>query len=422
MGWLPLSILRSAVHPRLSRLRTAYLSTVATGLYDTQRVSVPVGSSGSVSIDLHNLAKVSSSEPLLIYLPPFSAAASTSGVAHLPRFAQKHATAVIHYRWTEPSSEDESVDCDLSDGEADNRHFCPGWPAPIHDTLKAYSWIVENLSPSTYTRRDIYVYGSYLGASLATSLALTEAHPHERTGIRGCIAYNGIYNWTMFLPDHSINKPSKSSSRNILEEILISPGDSDFLELKQMARELFMRPDDLFDPFASSCLFFHTPGLFVPPSFDALAIPPAFPLTDLSWHFDGAAESLVPLKPPRKSPLAFPPRKSTIKIPEVLLLHNTLPPLPPSLQRRRQRKKKNTYGNSFQIQAEELASLMRRSINKIELKERIKWDEHFDDWDDEAYRRIQVFDVGYNGQFNELYGKGDNLASNWLDERISRRL
>ncbi|KAI0450957.1 hypothetical protein F5B21DRAFT_408532 [Xylaria acuta] len=413
MRWLVNSILRSPVRPLQFRLGTKPLSTIASGLHNAERINVPVGSSGSVKIDLHNLSKVSSSEPLLVYLPPFSTEAPASDLTQLPRFAQRHATAVIHYRWTDPF-EEESVDDGASDGEeAIYRRFHPRWPAPIHDTLKAYTWIVENLVPtnSGSARRDIYVYGSYLGASLATSLALTEAHPHERMAVRGCVAYNGIYNWTMFLPDHPINKLPKSLSRNFLEEILTLSGDPDFHELKQMARELFNKPDDLFDPFASSCLFFHTPGLLVPPSFDESAIPPESSLIDMPWLPEEAVEQLMPLKQPRRSPLVFPPRKSTLKIPEMLLLHDTAPPLPPSLMRRRQRRKKETHVNSFRTQAEALASLMRRSINKVELKERMKWDEDMHDYDDEADRRVQVHDVG---------DKSDDVAAAWLDDRMFR--
>ncbi|KAI1275585.1 hypothetical protein F5Y07DRAFT_369733 [Xylaria sp. FL0933] len=414
MRWLSHKILRSTVHlhPVPSGLRTKPLSTIASGLHHGERVSVPVGSSGCVNIDLHNLAKLSSSEPLLVYLPPFSAAAPASDLAQLPRFAHKHATAVIHYRWTETPSDGESVKSDAADGEEMVfRRFHPGWPAPIHDTLKAYTWIVENLAPTTYVRRDIYVYGSYLGASLAASLTLTEAHPHERMAVRGCVAYNGIYNWTMFLPDHPINKLPQSVSRNFLEDLLFLPADPDFQDLKQMTDELFNQPGDLFDPFASPCLFFHTPGLLVPPSFHESAIPPASSLTDMTWLPEETIEQLMPLSHPRKSPLVFPPRQSTLKIPEMLLLHDPAPPLPPSLLRRRHRRKKKNFGNNFRMQAEELASLMRRSINKVELKERMKWDDDIDLWDDEADRRIQIHDVGK---------QGDSAAAAWLEERMLR--
>ncbi|KAI0405108.1 hypothetical protein F4802DRAFT_198674 [Xylaria palmicola] len=425
MRWLLGSISRSTVRPPLFRLGVRPLSRIASVLHDAERVSVPVGSSGNVNIDLHNLSKVSSSEPLLIYLPPFSTSAPAGNLAQLPRFAQRYATAVINYRWTEPSPEDAPVQDDALDGEGHIfRRFHPGWPAPIHDTLKAYTWIVENLIPPTYARRDIYVYGSYLGASLATSLALTEAHPHERMAVRGCVAYNGIYNWTTFLPDHPINKAPKSSSSpsgHFLEDILALPGDPDFQDLRHMARDLFPRPDDLFDPFASPCLFFHTPGLLVPPSFDASAIPspPPSALADLPWLPEGAVDELVlalaPPRQPRRSPLIFPPRTSTLKIPEVLLLHDAAPPLPPSLLRRRQRRqKRTTRGNNFRVQAEELAALMRRSIDKVELKERMKWDEDAGGWDDEADRRVQVNEVG-------AAGDDDDAAAAWLEDRMLRQ-
>lgn len=365
---------------------------------------------------LHNIAKVSSLDPLLVYLPPYSTA-FTDRPVQLPKFMQRQPTAVINYRWagfTAFKAEDLPAQSE-EDGDA---HLT--WPAPIHDAAKAYDWIVENLGPSTYTRRDIYLYGSYLGASLATSLALTETHPHARMGVRGCVAYNGIYNWTMFLPDHPINKLPKLRTMSILEEILSRPDDPAFRELRQHAEALFRRPDNLFDPFASPCLFFHTPGLLVPPSFDASAIPPPPLLPDLAAVL--ADDTFAPVvKPPRKSALVFPPRKSTLKIPETLLLHSTPPPLPPSLLRRRQRRKKEHLGNSFAAQAEELAALMRRSVDKVELKERSKWDDEFEGWNDEATRRVRVVDVGPDDAGGDwgLDGRGEELVAAWLEDRFS---
>ncbi|OTA59541.1 hypothetical protein K449DRAFT_397174 [Hypoxylon sp. EC38] len=369
--------------------------------------------------DLHNIAKVSSPDPLLIYLPPFSTAFA-GRPAQLPRFLQRQPTAVINYRWA-GFSPFQTQDSDISGSdeqleEDEETHL--SWPAPIHDTARAYDWIVENLGPSNYTRRDIYVYGSYLGASLATSLALTETHPHARMGLRGVVAYNGIYNWTMFLPDHPINQVPKLRSMSIFEEILARPGDPDFQELKQHAEALFGRPDNLFDPFASSCLFFHTPGLYVPPSFDASALAPVTSLLDSPTYTEDTSQLWMPSTPPRKSPLIFPPRNSTLKIPETLLLHSTPPPLPPSFQRRRQRRKKEHVGNNFRAQAEELARLMRRSINKVELAERLKWDYELNGLGDEADRRVQVYDAGFNTGDYSLGGKGEEQAAAWLEDHI----
>ncbi|KAI1777114.1 hypothetical protein F4818DRAFT_409186 [Hypoxylon cercidicola] len=393
-------------------LRGQKLRCFSTVVNDVERVSIRNGSSGTITIDLHNLAKVSSLDPLLVYLPPYSTV-FTEKPAQLPLFMQRQPTAVINYRWTGFTAF-EAEDFPAQSGEDGDTHL--SWPTPIHDAARAYDWIVENLGPSTYTRRDIYLYGSYLGASLATSLALTETHPHARMGVRGCVAYNGIYNWTMFLPDHPIHQLPKLRMTNILEKILSQPDDPVFRELRQHAEALFGRPDNLFDPFASPCLFFHTPGLLVPPAFDASAIHPA---PDLSVPEEDPLGIFAPAKPPRKSALVFPPRKSTLKIPETLLLHSTPPPLPPSLLRRRQRRKKEPLGNSFAAQAEELAALMRRSIDKLELKERFRWDDHFEDWDGEAARRVQVSDVGLNAGDFELDGKGEEMAAAWLEDHIS---
>ncbi|OTA92865.1 hypothetical protein M434DRAFT_31478 [Hypoxylon sp. CO27-5] len=407
---------RSSVFRGLHGLKPRYFSVVVN---DVERVSVRNGSSGVVTIDLHNIAKVSSPDPLLIYLPPFSTAFADRP-AQLPRFLQRQPTAVINYRWAGFSpfqtqdSDASGADEQLEEGE--ETHL--SWPAPIHDTARAYDWIVENLGPSNYTRRDIYVYGSYLGASLATSLALTETHPHARMGLRGVVAYNGIYNWTMFLPDHPINQVPKLRSMSIFEEILARPGDPDFQELKQHAEALFGRPDNLFDPFASSCLFFHTPGLYVPPSFDASALAPVTSLLDSPTYTEDTSQLWMPSTPPRKSPLVFPPRNSTLKIPETLLLHSTPPLLPPSFQRRRQRRKKEHVGNNFRTQAEELARVMRRSINKVELAERLKWDYELAGLGDEADRRVQVYDAGFNTGDYSLGGKGEELAAAWLEDHI----
>lgn len=295
-----------------------------------------------------------------------------------------------------------------------------GWPCPIHDTLLAYSWIVENLKPSTSARRHVYLYGSYLGASLATSVALTESHPHLQMGVRGCIAYNGIYNWTTFLPDHPVNKPPKAKTVNVLEAILSSPRDPNFQQLQRHAEALFGSPANLFDSFASSCLFFRTPGLLVPRTFNTSAIgldvsvpcsPPASSLPGVDLLMPSA------FKAPQRRALAFPPRNSTLRIPEMLLLHSAPPPLPRLLRRRSRGRKKELVGNHFQTQAEELAHVVRGSLAKL-LRQRMKWDEDLDDVGGEIQNRVQVHDVGLNDGSWELQGDGEKLATSWLDEHL----
>ncbi|KAI1141550.1 hypothetical protein F5Y05DRAFT_265494 [Hypoxylon sp. FL0543] len=412
------SLVRSSIFEGLRGHKPRRFSVVVN---DVERVSVRNGSSGFVTIDLHNIAKVSSPDPLLIYLPPYSTAFADRP-AQVPRFLQRRPVAVINYRWAglNPLETEELPSSKSNEQSEEDELPHLSWPTPIHDTARAYDWIIENLSPSTSTRRNIYVYGSYLGASLATSLALTETHPHARMGIRGVVAYNGIYNWTMFLPDHPINNPPKQRSMSIFEEILAHSGDPKFQDMKRHAEALFGRPDNIFDPFASPCLFFQTPGLLVPPSFDASALPPpGTSILDLSTDPEDVSQQLLtPLRHPRRSPLVFPPRKSTLKIPETLLLHSPPPPLPPSLLRRRLRRKKSHAGNSFRYQAEQLAGLMRRSLDKFELKERSKWDDDFESWHDEAARRVQVSDGGLSTDAYGLGVKGEGLAAAWLEDHI----
>ncbi|RYP93364.1 hypothetical protein DL770_000553 [Monosporascus sp. CRB-9-2] len=336
----------------------------------------------------------------------------------LPLFCHRHPTAVVHYRWTgyPPVEDGGATEAPEPEGFYTPLH----WPTPLHDTLQAYSWILENLMPSSCTRRDVYVYGSYLGASLATSLTLTETHPHQRMGIRGCIAFNGIYDWTMVLPDHPINKFPRTRPVNILEDMLTQSLDPTFLDFKQQARMLFQKPDSLFDPFASPCLFFHTPGIHVPQSFTerVQGIPPSkLPAEEITL------ELLLAAKPPKKSHLKFPPTESTLKIPEMLLIHSGPPPPAPSLQRRLQRRKKEYRRNGFRTQAEELAGLMRHSIHEYELKDRKQWDEDLQGlktWGEEAMRRVQVHDVGPHYEVPELPGDGNQFAEAWLEDRLSR--
>jgi hypothetical protein len=357
----------------------------------------------------------------------------------LPPFLRRYPTAVINYRWAGfhpyPDSEPASPP-NLSTGEGAGTEQggfspIPRWPFPVHDTLQGYSWIVKNFGPTTHTRRDVYVYGSYLGASLATSMALTESHPHQRMAVRGCVAYNGIYNWTMFLPDHQVNKKSGVRAANVLEEILGQPTDPAFHELRQHMPGLFGDPSHLFDSFASPCLFFQTPGLLVPEGFDVSADPVIAMLGPTArQESDDAQAAIRELlgamqdKASRRSALAFPPRKSTLKLPEMLLLHTPAPT--PLLRRRRwqrrpTRRKRTPASNDFGTQAEELAALMRRSLEKLELRERARWDDGFDSFD-EIQRRVQIQDVGEDETLWELPSRGEAVALDWLEERMVGKL
>ncbi|POR33103.1 Uncharacterized protein TPAR_06695 [Tolypocladium paradoxum] len=373
----------------------------AFGTRRPERVDVRCGSAGHVTIDLFNAPENSPESALLIHLPPFPS--SDDSEARLPEFLQHLPVASINYRWAATSQ-----------AIGQNGALVPlCWPTPTHDTAFAFAWLLETLAPPKNGRRDIYVYGSHLGASLATSLALVEAHSHARFGVRGVVAYNGIYNWTMFLPDHRINKPPTRPKKAVAPA---QPAEGSHLHrLQDEMPGLFDDPTNLFDPFASPSLFFHSPGLVVPRSF-SMSMEDAANIDRLTKGDDA---QVMPLKPPRKSHLIFPPRKSTLKIPETLLLYDSQPPPPPppTTKTGRTRRRAKTPGNTFEAQAEELAELMRRSVDVVELKERSKWDEDIEDKEDEAHRRVQLVGVGPETKSIELSDGGQQAALTWLQHR-----
>ncbi|TPX14643.1 uncharacterized protein E0L32_005335 [Thyridium curvatum] len=446
--WLPAAVrIRVRVGSSAPHQRPRWYSSAP----EAERVIVPCASSGSISVDLHGVQNHPSTSPLLICLPPFSPLGNDV-VPPLPAFTRRYPTAVINYRWPDTvlSSTASSPSSRVSGEDEEEPDFTTPlhWPTPIHDVLFGYEWITANLAPPERSRRDIYVYGSYLGAGLAASLALTESHSHQRMAVRGLAAYNGIYNWTTFLPDHPINSSKNLSSPGITTTTS-SPSvegadGSAFHYLRSQIPALFNCPSNLFDPFASPCLFFHTSGMWVPPNFgtasastlpqsllDAIDALSLDPLRDDGVSAKAAEEEeVLALRPPRKGYLAFPPRQSTLKIPEALFLHQTAPQPAPAARRRRRaatasnastKRRRKAGENNFGTQAGALADLMRRSVDKLELKERLKWDEEFDGWEGEAERRVRVVDAGdgdgAGGGFGLAPG-ADEAIARWLEERM----
>ncbi|KAH6685051.1 hypothetical protein F5X68DRAFT_269514 [Plectosphaerella plurivora] len=378
---------------------------------------------------LHRTSLESSSEPLLIHIPAF--APSPSEPPYVPPFLDSLPTAVINYRWPGPYAGDQALELpEEVDADEEMPDFVTPlhWPTPLHDLLFGYNWVLENLAPSS-GRRDIYVHGAYLGATLAASLALTECHRHERFAVRGLAAYNGIYNWTMFLPDHKINKPT--TGRKATPSL--PPAAIEGTPLHTLRGEmstLFKGPSDLFDPFASPSLLFQTAGLLVPQSFQQASGISAMVDRMAALGLDGSAADLMPtvMTPPRRSALSFPPRRSTLTIPETLLLHDTA--TVPAAARKTKAKttvtsrtaaRRKLKGNHFAAQAEELGGLMRRSLEKIELKERMKWDEEFEDVQAEVEARVKIVDAGepVEGQL-QMNDFGEDVVRRWLEGQMSR--
>ncbi|WQF83952.1 Putative alpha/Beta hydrolase [Colletotrichum destructivum] len=401
-----------------------------------ESVEVVCASSGSITVDLHNVTRHPPSTPLVLYIPPFSPIPGTR--PPVPRFLRPYPTAVINYRWSVPAPTRQSS----SDADAERHDFTTPlqWPTPLHDTLAGYTWLLENLRPPDTARRDVYVYSSHAGASIATSLALTESHHHEPMAVRGLVAWNGIYNWSMFLPDHKVNKPSSARSKKLPPP----PEEGSALHgLQTRIPELFRAPVDLLDPFASPSLFFQTAGMTAPSSFTRAAAMSSF-IDKLSsvtagvkpsdiLDLVGGGSSAFPA--PRRSALIFPPRKSTLKLPPTLLLHDSPPTETAACRTRRsgtssssllsslssssaspRRRRRKVAGHTFETQAAELAGLMRRSLEKLEFKTRMEWDEDFDEAA-EAGRRVAVVDAGENEGL-ELGEQGQEAVREWLEDRI----
>ena len=243
----------------------------------------------------------------------------------------------------------------------------------------------------------------------------------------------------MFLPDHRANrtKPrSRTAAREKAESFgaVSDQGCSVLADLAGKMPGLFARPDRLFDVFASPALMFQTSGMDVPKSFTrstelasqidwlaSLQSSPTCLTSPDNNHRENSPDEFKPPKPPappRRAALIFPPRTSTLKIPDTTLLY-TRPPAPPTGAKRKSRRTK-PWGNTFETQALELGGLMRRSVEKLEVKERRVWDEDFEDWEGTAEKRVRLVDVGQGDDAAGGLGDGglvEDFVSQWLRQK-----
>lgn len=192
------------------------------------------------------------------------------------------------------------------------------FPTPIHDTLAGYDWIVKNLllkqGISCPGRSDrvshVAVCGELIGGGLATMLALTECRIGQ-LGIVSAAINNPIVDWpNIGLDEKAVN------GINTAETLTGSAG-----QLARLRSQLFRRPEQFFDPFASPLLFFRAASQNIP-----VAAPDA-PLDDLEHlaylereehhrqQLDlDVAGGLHPLSPAEK-----PPRKVSKRYPRAAL-------------------------------------------------------------------------------------------------------
>ncbi|EPQ62598.1 Bgt-4266 [Blumeria graminis f. sp. tritici] len=263
--------------------RSSLFSNFFSTLSDQSRcwttVRIDCGVSGHIIIDFFNqqLLREDPTAPLVVYLPP-------TGIRHskhqppIPSYLLSSSTVLarINYRWNIPSA--------YSLGASDNHPF----PVPLHDTVRGWSHITERLVSSYQSfelsaepiaqtseldashlpvktgypvQRPVFIYGTFLGGTLATSLALTENYVLRENPfrIRGLIAKNAVFDWVSIVTD--------AFSRSIPRTLPKTPQNSQYTwnesDLIRLRKKLFTKPNRCFDAFASPMLFFRTAG--VPP-------------------------------------------------------------------------------------------------------------------------------------------------------------
>ncbi|KAF7891273.1 uncharacterized protein EAF02_001598 [Botrytis sinoallii] len=434
-----------------------------------EKYDIACGISGHITVEIRNgfLLRDSPKTPLVIYLPPYPSSPLSS--FHTPSWLLNSYPVInIPYRW--------SHDPKTSFRKQRSHTF----PIPLHDTLQAYSWLLKSYLPSllpepkplesTYfynnpkpIQRPLLIYGSYLGGTLATSIALTESFTSSflPTKIHSLIVHNGIFNWTPIstTPDPSIfHSESADSSPNLsynrlstLDLYESSPWTT--LTLHALKTRLFSSPSQTFDPFASPILFFRNSGISVPqrwPVPPPASIPPTetssfestdsieaddfsrypdpqLPHPDLSNEYateDDEEEPHEALLESRKSNLIFPPANSSLRIPRSLFTYSPFPftgekayDISQNTSQDEGKIEETDEGekgnNIFKQQAQELTKLMRRSVVMHELKIRVQWDEDCDA-DETAKERVtemEVGDAGWDGAVER-----DTVVREWIDE------
>ncbi|KAH6714096.1 hypothetical protein BKA61DRAFT_55880 [Leptodontidium sp. MPI-SDFR-AT-0119] len=270
---------------------------------EVERFDVKCGSSGLISVDLYNsTALKNASNTLIIHLPPTGTHLRDTHPPIPPYLlTPRTALASINYRWNIPSpSASSSKPPKLLSSNPSYAHH--PFPTPLHDTLAGYTFLLSTLLPrfspqptspktitTTKTRQSIYassspspflpiqrpllLYGSFLGGTLATSLALTENFTSRSlpTKIVGLITKNAVFNWTDIVTSPSplasppsSSSPSQSSSSH--QDVNSRDSNWDIQTLHSLKKNLFTTPASAFDSFASPTLFFRTSGLAIPQS------------------------------------------------------------------------------------------------------------------------------------------------------------
>jgi acetyl esterase/lipase len=231
------------------------------------------------------------------------------------------------------------------------------YPTPVHDVLTGYDYVKsrfsQDLNPWTTTTRSgrvkkphlrIGVCGQLVGGSLAAMLGLTESRIAQDR-VAAVAAHAPLTDWVFpervqTLEDallgtgdgendailgKTARRKRKSKARlPSWEEFSDGDGGLSTCNLQVLREQLFKKPANYFDPFASPVHFFRSPSANVPGS----PIDTASERETISEGEDPlSALSLSPPGKPRKAHRKFPPSNSTLLLPSFRLSTGTTTPL-----------------------------------------------------------------------------------------------
>ncbi|KAH7410695.1 hypothetical protein BKA64DRAFT_360427 [Cadophora sp. MPI-SDFR-AT-0126] len=527
---------------RSARQISSTSTTPSREVFEVQKFDVKCGSAGSITVEVYNPSALTNhSNPLIIHLPPTGAHLRSTHPAIPPYlFTPKTTLASINYRWNIPFPSTTSSSPKLLSNNPSYAHH--PFPTPLHDTLAGYTFLLSTLLPryspqtssptttnsshnarqSLYApipplpiQRPILIYGSFLGGTLATSLALTENFTSRSlpTKIIGLITKNAVFDWTGIVsspPPPPFQNDSTSEFEVNGQERLgrIGPEERwDSHTLHELKKQLFASPASAFDSFASPTLFFRTSGLAVPQTWvteqDSIdsptttsnstslspseaedlwpseeenlspgSISPNSPSSSSSKKEGETVPSSNPQKPTTTTPtetdlarrishlsitppsrpahLKFPPSSSpNLKIPFSLLMYtpsqsqslshasrtksspktkSKTQPKPTSSSTSPPNNKANTKSTPTPppnpaTQAQQLATLLRRSVYTHEFSERKIWDEDLDpEAASQARCRVVALLNSSSSSSSSDSGSEDEEAEavgTWLDELLA---
>ncbi|KAJ5089919.1 hypothetical protein N7532_008603 [Penicillium argentinense] len=308
-------VLRSSRKPCESIIYSgkAQLST-ASPTFKDETVATPVGNNGLVSLritrstvpdeDTHSQPKATKHN-LILYLPPgplfhnkavgsdkavesqgdviaYDRNATVPSLQHALASATAATVVTVEYRLGQVGGDNASAkETLLSSQEShspSNESSPPRktdsilyqYPTPVHDTLAGFDWIQTHLKP-----KQLGIFGSHIGGSLALMLALTEAQ-----SVNAVAASVPICDWPGLddyctthdaaMLERTKKRPKKKTSKSV--------APPDLVPLLEARKRFFSPFERCFDSFASPILFLRSAGRDVPREFPEYLTGPEYPV------------------------------------------------------------------------------------------------------------------------------------------------